>query len=58
MRSGRDYKLEGMGDDSRDNIVRAILEDISDIYIRAFGHSPLSAVHTYQSLFIDPSSFR
>ena len=58
MKSGRDHKLQGMGDDLRNDTVRIIPEDISDICVRAFGHSPLSAVHTYQSLFIDPSSFR
>ena len=36
LRSDRDPELEGMSDDSWANIVRAILENISNIYMKLF----------------------
>lgn len=48
-------KRDGMSGDWREDAVRIILEQMSDMYVGEFGVSHLS---TYETRCVDPSSFR
>ena len=54
----RDAETEAMNNDLREDIVRVILEKISDMCVGLFCISTLSMMYTYQRLCIDSSSFR
>jgi len=58
MRLDRDAEPEAMTDDLRADIVRGILEKVSDMYVQPFPISTPSMMHTYQRLCVDSSSFR
>jgi len=55
MRLDGDDKPEGMSDDLRADIMKVILDRMSNMCVGAF---PLSRVYTYQKLSIDSSLFR
>ena len=55
MRLDKDDEPEAMTKDLRADIVRTILEKMSDMCVGAFGLSFLSAVYTYQRLLLDSS---
>ena len=57
MRLNRDVDPEAMDNDLRGDIVKSILDKMSDMYVVAFVVSPLSAVYAYR-LWIDSFSFR
>ena len=57
MRLNRDVEPDAMDNDLRGDIVKGILDKMSDMYVAAFVVSPLSAVYAYQ-LWIDSFSFR
>ena len=48
MRLDRDDEPEAMDDDLRADIVRRILDKMSDICVVAFGNSALSLMYTYE----------
>ena len=48
MRLGRDDEPEAMNNDLRADIVRTILEKMSDMCVGTFGVSPLSTMYTYK----------
>jgi len=58
MRLDRDATPEVMNDDLRADIVRIILEKISDMYVGIFSISTLSMMYTYLRLYADSSLFR
>ena len=47
-RLDRDQEPEAMSDDLRTDIVRIIIEKMSDMCVGAFGRTPLSTIYTYQ----------
>ena len=58
MKLDRDSEPEAMSNDLRADIVRVILEKISDMCVGPFRIFTLSMVHTYQRLRLDSSLFR
>jgi len=58
MRLGKDPDPEAMNNDLWDEIVRVILEKMSDMCVGPFTISTLSTMYTYQRLCVDSSSFR
>jgi len=58
MRLDGDADPEAMSDDLRADIVRVVLEKISDMYVEAFSVSTLPMVYTYLRLCADSSLFR
>ena len=58
MRLDGDATPEAMSDDLRADIVRIILENISDMCVRKFSISTLSMMYTYLRLYADSSLFR
>ena len=58
MRLDRDSEPEAMSDDLRADIMRVIMENISDMCVGAFGTPILSAMYTYQRWCADSSLFR
>ena len=48
MRLNRDVEPDAMDDDLRGDIVRSILDKMSDMYVVAFRLSPLSVVYAYR----------
>ena len=58
MRLDEDTEPEAMNDDLRADIVRVILEKISDMCVGPFRISILSMMYTYQILCLDSSLFR
>ena len=58
MRIDRDAEPEAMNIDLRADIIRVILENISDMCVRPFRISTLSMMYTYQRLCVDSSLFR
>jgi len=58
MRLDRDAEPEAMNSDLRVDIVRVILEKISDMCVGPFHISTLSMIYTYQKLLLDSSLFR
>ena len=58
MRLDRDDEPEAMNNDLRADIVRIILEKMSDMYVGEFSLSPLPPMYTYESLCVDSSLFR
>ena len=58
MRLDRDAEPEAMNNDLREDIVRIVLERISDMCVPAFSISALSMMYTYLRLCVDSSSFR
>ena len=57
-RLDRDAEPEAMNDDLREDIVRIVLERISDMCVGAFSPSALSMMYTYLRLRLDSSLFR
>ena len=57
MRLNRDVEPEAMDNDLWGDIVKTMLDKMSDMYVAAFVVPPLSAVYAYQ-LWIDSFSFR
>ena len=57
MRLDRDPEPEAMSNDLRADIVRVILDKISDMYVRPYCISILSMTYTYQRLCVDSSLF-
>ena len=57
MRLDRDVEPEAMDNDLRADIVSSILEKMSDMYVTAFGSSPLSTMDAYR-LCVDSFLFR
>ena len=57
MRLDRDPEPEAMSNDLRMDIVRVILEKISDMYVRPFRISTPSIMYAYQPLCVDSSLF-
>ena len=49
--------LEVMGNDLRADILRVILENISDICVESFNLSTVLMMYTYERLYIDSSLF-
>ena len=58
MKLGRDAEPEAMSNDLRADIVRVILEKISDMCVGPFRISTLSMMYSYQRLCADSSLFR
>ena len=58
MKLDRDAEPEAMTNDSRAEIVRVILEKISDMCVGPFRISTLSMMYAYQRLCVDSSLFR
>ena len=58
MRLDRDIDPEAMNDDLRVDIVRTILEKMSDRCVEIFSISTLSTIYPYQILRVDSSWFR
>ena len=58
MRLDRDATPEAMNDDLRADIVRIILEKISDMCVGTFSISIISMMYTYLRLYADSSLFR
>ena len=58
MRLDGDAYPEAMDDDLRGDIVRIILEKLSDMWVEAFRISTLSMIYTYIRLYADSSLFR
>ena len=58
MRLDRDAEPEAMSKDLRADIVRVILENISDMCVKAFSISTLSMIYTNPRLYADSSLFR
>jgi len=57
MRLARDTEPEAMNDDLRADIVRAVLEKISDMCVRVFPVSTLPTMYTDQQSCVVSSSF-
>ena len=57
MRLDRDVEPEAMDNDLRADIVSTILDKMSDMYVAAFGVSPISTVYAYR-LCVDSFLFR
>ena len=57
MRLDRDVKPEAMDNDLRADIVKGVLDKLSDMYVVAFGVSPLRTVYAYR-LRVDSFLFR
>jgi len=57
MRLDKDAEPEAMSNDLRADIIRVILEKISDMCVGLFRISTLSIIYTYQLLCIDSSLF-
>ena len=55
MRLDRDIERAAMNDDLRAEIVKVILDKLSNMYVSVY---PLSTMYTYQRLYLDSSSFR
>ena len=58
MRLSRDADPEAMSDQLRGDIVRVILEKISDMCVGRLSISTMSMMYTYQGVHADSSSFR
>ena len=58
MKLDRDAEPEAMNNDLREDIVRIVLERISDMSVGAFSISALLMVNTYLRLCVDSSLFR
>ena len=58
MRLDRDAEPEAMNSDLRADIVRVIVEKISDMCVGPFRISTLSVMYTYERLWLDSSLFR
>ena len=58
MRLSRDPEPDAMSNDLRADIVRVILDKISDMCVRQFRICILSMMYTYQLWCLDSSSFR
>ena len=58
MRLDGDADPEAMSDDLRADIVKVIMEKMSDMCVGAFGVSSLSTIYTNQRLCVDSSLFR
>jgi len=58
MRLSRDPEPDAMSSDLREDIVRVILDKISDMCVRPFRISILSMMYTYQLWCLDSSLFR
>jgi len=43
---------------ARVDVVRIVLENMSDMYAGEFDVSHLSVIYTYKTLCVDPSAFR
>ena len=54
----KDAEPQAMNNSLRADIIRIILERISDMCVETFGVSPLSRMYTYQRPCVDSSSFR
>ena len=57
MRLGRDVDPEVMNDELRANIVRTVLEKMSDTCVRTFSIPSPSMMYTYLRLYADSSLF-
>ena len=55
MRLDRDIERAAMNDDLRAEIVKIVLDKLSNMYVSVY---PLSTMYTYQRLYLDSSSFR
>jgi len=58
MRLDQDPEPEAMNSDLRADIVRVIMENMSDMCVGLFHNSTLSMMYTYQRLWLDSSLFR
>ena len=58
MRLDRDAEPEAMNNDLREDIIRIVLERISDMSVGTFSISALLMVNTYLRLCVDSSLFR
>ena len=58
MKLDRDDDPEVMDDDLREDIVKVILDKMSDMCVAAFGLSIISMVYAYEKLCVDSCSFR
>ena len=58
MRLGRDDEPEAMDDDLRADIVKSILDKMSDMCVRSFGLPTLSMISAYKRSRLDSSLFR
>ena len=58
MRLDEDADPEAMSDDLRADIVRIILEKVSDMCVEPSSISALSMMYTYPRLYADSSLFR
>ena len=58
MRLDEDANPEAMSDDLRANIMRILLDKVSDTYVEALSIPTLSMVYTYLQLHADSSLFR
>jgi len=58
MKLDRDDEPEAMDDDLRADIVKVILDKMSDMYVGEFGLPTLSMMYTYEKLCTDSSSLR
>ena len=58
MKLDRDDDPEVMDDDLREDIVRVILDKMSDMCVAAFGLSIISMVYAYEKLCVDSRPFR
>ena len=58
MKLDRDDDPEAMDDDLREEIVKVILDKMSDMCVGAVGFPILPMMYTYEKLFTDSSSFR
>ena len=57
MKLNEDDKPEAMNKDLRTDIMKVILDNMSDMCVGAFGLSILSIMYTYEKLCVDSSSF-
>ena len=57
MKLNEDGKPEAMNKDLRTDIMKVILDNMSDMCVGAFGLSILSIMYTYEKLCVDSSSF-
>ena len=57
MKMGRDDEPEAMDNDLRADIVKVILDKMSDMCVAVFGFLILSMMYTYRRLYVDSSSF-
>ena len=58
MKLDRDEEPEAMNDGLREDIVKIILDKMSDMCVGAFSLPCLSVMYTYEQLCVDSSSFR